>query len=258
MTARLLPWVVAAIALSCAMSVDAAQEQDTIELGQHWRIESELGPIHVWQPAGYDARTAGTVVYIHGYGMAADDVWSEHALARQFAASGKNALFLVPEAPQSNEEHVHFTRLDELFAVLRSAGVEIPRGPLAVVGHSGGFRTILTWLGDRRLHEIILLDAVYGRDAPFRAWLRPVKGQTAKKLVIVGADTARKSERLARAYKGAVRRVGIPEDAMGFTRRELNAPILYMRSQYEHMQIVLSGRVLPVLLRLTSVAAVAD
>src|SRR5262249_28540071 len=150
-------------------------------------------------------------------------------LARQFAASGRNALFLVPEAPQSNEEHVHFTALDELFMVLRDAGLDIPRGPLAVVGHSGGFRTILPWLGDRRRREIILLDGLYGRDAPFRAWLRPAKGQPPKKLVIVAADTARKSERLARAYRSAVRRIGIPNDATAFTRRELKAPILYLR-----------------------------
>jgi hypothetical protein len=243
-----------------AAAQSSSSDPQTESRGQHWRLESELGVVHAWRPEGYDPATAGVVAYVHGYGSPIDDVWNDHALAGQFDASGRNALFLVPEAPQSNQEHVHFTKLEELLTVVREGGVDVPSGSVAVAGHSGGFRTIVAWLGDRRMREIILLDAVYGRDTPFRSWLSGIgtsKSQTSKKLVMVGADTARRSERLARRYKIAVRRVGVPDSIGAFTRRERSAPILYMRSQYEHMQIVLSGRVVPVLLQLTSLAGVS-
>ncbi len=43
----------------------------------------------------------------------------------------------------------------------------------------------------------------------------------------------------------------MPESAGGFSHRERGAKLLYIRSQFEHMSIVTSGRVIPVLLHLT-------
>ena len=223
--------------------------------GQSWRIESDFGRIYAWKPAHYDATTAGIVVYVPGYGASIDEVWQEHGLAQQFGASGRNALFIVPESPRSSTDAVRFTSLTGLLAAVRDGGIETPAGPIIVAGHSGAFRTILCWLSDRRLRGLILLDGLYGLDAPFRTWIRPDKGQPAKKIVLVGSITARKSERFARRYATSARRSSIPDELSAFTRRELKAPILYLRSQYEHMDIVLSGRVLPLLLRLTNLKA---
>ena len=246
--------------LSCSQRASAhgspgAPESDSG--GRYWRIESDLGSVYAWQPAAYDANTAGVVVYVPGYGASLDEVWREHRLAQQFAASQRNALFIVPESPQSNDEAVRFASLDALLSTARERGIETPAGSITVVGHSGAFRTILCWLSDRRLRDLILLDGLYGREAPFRDWLRPEKGRPTKKLVLVGALTARKAERFAKRYASAARRNGIPEDVSVFTRRELKAPILYLRSQYEHLQMVVSGRVLPLLLRLTNLKATA-
>ena len=47
----------------------------------------------------------------------------------------------------------------------------------------------------------------------------------------------------------------MPSSAAGFSRREKNAQLLYIRSQYEHMAIVTSGKVIPVLLHLTPLKA---
>ena len=259
-SARLVGLTGLLVLLSCSQRASAQERPavpDPDAGGRSWRVESDLGSVYAWQPAGYDANTAGLVIYVHGYGASLDEVWREHGLAQQFAASERNALFIVPESPRSNSEAVRFASLDRLLSAVREGGIETPAGPIAVAGHSGAFRTIVCWLSDRRLRDLILLDGVYGRDAPFRAWIRPVKGRPAKKLVLVGAVTARTSERLARRYPTAARRNGIPEDVSAFTRRELKAPILYLRSQYEHMEIVLSGRVLPLLLRLTTLTATA-
>ena len=247
-----------ALAVLLACSPRATAFQASADEGQHadpdaqsWRLESDLGVVWVWQPAEYRADTAGIVIYVHGYGAPVDEVWTEHDLAGQFAASGRNALFIVPEAPQSHDEPVFFDSVDAVFSAVHEAGIIVPAGPLTVVGHSGAYRTILNWLPDRRLRNLILLDGLYGKDTPFRAWIKPAKGRPARQLVLVGADTARKADRFVRRYGSAVRRNGIPDDVSAFTRREISAPVLYLRSQYDHIQMVQSGRVLPVLLRLT-------
>jgi hypothetical protein len=219
------------------------------EGGEHWRLETSNGPVHLWRPADYRPEGAGLVVYVHGYFETVDDVWRDHGLARQFADSHENALFVVPAAPIREAEPVHWPRLDELLAAVRTAGIDVPAAPLVVIGHSGAFRTILGWLDDSRLRHLILLDALYGPPGPFHAFLRAGRSTSAR-LVLVGNETARRSERFARRYRSAARKPAIPESPESFTPRDRAAPLLYLRSQYEHMEIVLSGRVIPLLLSL--------
>ena len=59
------------------------------------------------------------------------------------------------------------------------------------------------------------------------------------------------SASFAHKYKFAVAREKVPESAGAFSKRERGAKLLYIHSQYEHMSIVTSGRVIPSLLRLT-------
>ena len=40
--------------------------------GTHLRISTPTGPVHVFRPAGYDRRTAGIIVYVHGYYVGVD------------------------------------------------------------------------------------------------------------------------------------------------------------------------------------------
>src|SRR5215831_17903787 len=78
--------------------------KDKLIDGDHWRIKSERGVIHVWRPRGYDPSTAGTIIYVHGYYTDVETAWTKHRLPEQFDGSGKNALFIVAEAPQSSDE----------------------------------------------------------------------------------------------------------------------------------------------------------
>ena len=68
--------------------------------GTHYRVQTEHGPVHLFRPAGYERRTAGIVVYVHGLYTRVDQAWREHQLAAQFAASGANALFIAPKRPR--------------------------------------------------------------------------------------------------------------------------------------------------------------
>jgi hypothetical protein len=55
------------------------------------------------------------------------------------------------EAPLSNFQDVSWKSLEELLRTVRNrTPFPLPLGPLVVVGHSGGFRTILLWLRDPR------------------------------------------------------------------------------------------------------------
>jgi len=43
--------------------------------GTHYRVQTEHGPVHLFRPAGYDRRTAGIVVYVHGLFTRVDQAW---------------------------------------------------------------------------------------------------------------------------------------------------------------------------------------
>lgn len=231
------------------------KKESTVAGGTHWRIKTKAGAVHVWVPAGYDRATAGTVIYVHGYWKDADAAWREHNLARQFRASRQNALFIVPDAPTSNEDTVKWSALKDLRRAIARANIKIPDGPTIVMGHSGAFRTIMQWVDHRAVEQIILLDAMYAGESAFDEFIKTGKRADQHKLIVVAAGTAQSSESFAKKYKFAIAREKIPSSYDGFTKRERGARLLYVRSQFEHNSIVTSGKVIPLLLRLTALKA---
>jgi hypothetical protein len=235
-----------------------AEDATIQEDGDHLRAETPYGPVHLWRPSNYDPHTAGTVVYIHGYFTSADRTWSDDHLAAQFRDSGRNALFITIEAPQSNGEDVAWKSLDNLLKTVEDLSPSpLPPGPVVVVGHSGAYRTMLLWLRDPRLQELILLDALYAGQGEFRSWLRPSSRATPHRMVLVSIDTWRQSSRFARRVPGTARRRSIPTKSTSFTARETRARLLYLRSQYEHNEIVSGGKVIPVLLQISPLKSFA-
>lgn len=226
--------------------------EDQVAGGRHWRIKTAQGAVHVWVPPGYDRATAGTVIYVHGYWTDADGAWRDHQLARQFKASRQNAMFVVPDAPSNNGERVQWPALTDLRKAVTRANIRLPDGPLVVMGHSGAFRTIMQWVDHRAVDKIILLDAMYAGEAAFDQFIDSGKRADAHRLIVVASSTAAESKSFAKRYKFAVTRDKLPDSANGFTRRERGAKLLYLRSQYPHMAIVTSKKVIPMLLRVTS------
>ena len=231
------------------------KQEDTIAGGKHWRIKTSQGAVHVWVPSGYDRATAGTVIYVHGYWTDADGAWREHELAKQFRASHQNAMFIVPDAPANNDESVNWPALTDLRKAVARANLHLPDGPVIVMGHSGAFRTIMQWVDHRLVDQIILLDALYAGESAFDEYIGTGKHADEHKLIVVGASTAEESAGFAKKYKFAVARERMPDSASGFSKRERTAKLLYVRSQYEHMQIVTGGKVIPTLLHLTPLKA---
>lgn len=231
------------------------KREDTVLGGKHFRIKTARGAVHVWAPPGYDRETAGTVIYVHGYYTDADGAWRSHDLARQFKASRQNALFIVPDAPSGNEQDVQWPALKDLRRAVTRANIRLPDGPVVVMGHSGAFRTVMQWVDHRLVDQIILLDALYAGEKAFDEFIASGKRADDHKLIVVAASTAEESASFAKRYKFAVARERMPGAVGDFSRRERNAKLLYIHSQFEHMAIVTSGRVIPVLLRVTPLKA---
>ena len=227
----------------------------SVAKGTHWRIQSKNGAIHVWVPPGYDRKTAGLVIYVHGYHVDADAAWKEHNLAEQFRKSRQNALFLVPEAPRSNEDHVYWESLAELKKTVSSAGMRLPDGPAIAVAHSGGFRTLAHWVDNRLLAQIILLDALYGRQKQFDEFIRTSKYAKYRKMVIVAAnDTAKNSQEFAKKFPYAAIRDGLPDSYETMSKREKKSKLLYIRSHVSHGSLADGNKVIPLILRITPLA----
>ena len=231
------------------------KQEDTVAGGTHWRIKTAQGAVHVWVPADYDRATAGTVVYVHGYWTDADGAWRDHELARQFRASRQNAMFIVPDAPSSNDEQVQWPALTDLRRAVTRGNIKLPDGPVIVMGHSGAFRTVMQWVDHRAVDQIILLDAMYAGERAFDDFIKSGKRADDHKLIVVAASTEQGSRAFINKYKFAVAREKLPKDVGGFSKRERSAKLLYVRSQYEHMSIVTSKKVIPLLLRVTPLKA---
>ncbi len=231
--------------------------------GTHLRLDTGRGPVHVWIPAGFDPRTAGVVVYVHGYFTAIDQAWQEHRLAEQFRDSGLNALFIAPVAPASIPDPVAWPNLGALVEAVRARLAPtlvdgFPRGPWVVAGHSGAFRTIAGWLGDPRVRRLVLLDALYRNESEFAQWLRGGTRTASRQMVLVALETLAKAERFVRGFHHAVRRETIPETPAELSATERKARLLYFKSQYDHMELVTGGHVLPTLLRLAASPVIPD
>lgn len=233
-----------------------APATDQVSGGAHWRLQTKKGPVHVWRPRGYDPATAGTVIYVHGYYTNVDGAWVQHALAEQFAASKLNALFIVPEAPSGGNEEVFWPVLSELLKEVERqlAGIKA-RGPIVAVGHSGAWRTLGSWAQDQdqdkngvKVDDFILLDALYGMDDKFQAWLGRQPSSEEPRMTLVTKDTANRVAPFLEKVPAAKRRASLPEAYRDLTPAERKVPVLEIASDLGHMEIVTSGKVLPVLL----------
>ena len=224
--------------------------------GSHARIETDAGPVHVWTPTGFHADTAGVVLYVHGYYTDVDAAWAEHRLGEQFAASGRNALFIVPEAPRGARPAVNWPSLGALIRTVRARlDMVRPGGPVIAFGHSGAYRTLISWLDYPALDQLVLLDAMYGEEDTFADWLR---GSPARRMIVIGADTLRWTESFVEGFPEARVLDRIPDDA---TLAEIGGPprgerLVYVRSQQGHLPIVTAGDLLPLSLRMTGLPAI--
>ena len=190
-------WLAALGVMALAGSASAGKPVRRKEAGgEHIRLETKKGAVHVWIPPGYR---------LGDRGHRALRPWLLHRCrqgveaapaGRAVRASGRNALFIAPEAPDGLAQPVFWPELGDLLQeVRRQTGLRRPWGPVVAMVHSGGYRTAVEWLDDEILDDLVLLDAMYGDEDAFREW---IAGASSRGLVVVGAETLRWTEPFAR------------------------------------------------------------
>jgi hypothetical protein len=243
-------WVVTTLWLAASREAYAAGR------GTDRRIETPNGAIHVWTPARYEAESAGVVVYVHGYYTNVDDAWRKHRLARQFAESGINAVFIACEAPRGASDAVRWSDLGELLdAAATALGGALPRGRVVVVGHSGAHRTMTGWLDDQRIATIVLVDALYGEVPELRSWL---DAEPDRRLIDAAVVTRHWGEQLLASVDDALVFDSFPPARKGKLAGARDARFVYVRSQHDHMELVTGGVAIPMLLRALRLPMVED
>lgn len=168
------------------------------------------------------------VVHFHGWNHTVAGTLPEYRLAGQFAASGKNAILIVPQGPHdapdsfggkledTNGFKVFMAEAVEKLAdngfgrpaglPYRWGGAAAPPqiGNVIISGHSGGYHVMAAILDhgglSDKIKEVWLFDALYGNAENFVAWQKNENGR----LLDIYTDhggTKEETENLMAAYK---------------------------------------------------------
>lgn len=146
----------------------------------------------LYLPPGFDPqRPVLIVLYFHGQGATLErDVMVRQAVPRQIAESGQNIALVAPQlavdAADSSAGNFwkpgHFAayvdeaaeRLMRLYGD-RAAGRQLNLAPVVVVAYSGGYLSAAYALdrggASHRIKGAILLDALYGDEDKYAAWM---------------------------------------------------------------------------------------
>ncbi len=252
MSPALFLWAVASSTVApLASTSTSALVVERVAGGRHARFESWHGPVHVFLPDGYRRETAAIILYVHGYFTGVDQAMIDHHLLEQFARSKKNALFIVPEAPSKKAEEVFWPSLPALIAeVEKKVDLRRPDGIVVAIGHSGAYRTLFPWLQWRRLDLVVMVDAFYAFEDEMLDWITRAPGADANRLIVVSKETRARADRAEKRFLYGREKAEIPARVSRFSSGERSARFLHLISQYDHMGLVTSGEVLPVLIEL--------
>lgn len=219
-TAAALPAGVLTLLALFVTSSTPCPPGEMLEGGHHQRLVLNEGAVHLWCRGEFER----VVFYVHGYRDDVDSAFSGHQLARQFASSGVRALFVAVAAPSGPRKPVVFGDLDALVREL-SSELRMPLPERTVlIGHSGGNRTLRSWLASSRATEVVLLDGFYGDATVWTRWL--TRPETS--LRMVGQHTWAPAERW---------RQQLP--------RTLRERVTHVAARVSHMEIVTGGRWIP-------------
>jgi hypothetical protein len=146
----------------------------------------------LYLPAGYDPQRSSLIVlFLHGQGATLErDVIARQGVPRQLAESGQNVALVAPQlavdAADSSAGNFwkpgHFAAyIDEAAERLmrlygdRRVGSHFNQAPVVVVAYSGGYLSAAFALerggADHRIKGVILMDALYGDEDKFAAWV---------------------------------------------------------------------------------------
>lgn len=149
--------------------------------------------VAIFVPKGFrPGETTDLVFYFHGWRNNVDDTLRQFKPAEQLAASGVNAVLVLPEGPKNapdsfggrlEETGVFAGLVADVLGTLKARGLVATTKPGAIVlaGHSGAYRVmafILTRGGlAANVREVYLFDALYGQIEKFAHWIDRFPGK---------------------------------------------------------------------------------
>jgi len=157
------------------------------------------------------------IVHFHGWSNTVTGVLEQFKLIEQLAASGKNAVLIVPQGPRNaldsfggklEDTNGFKAFMAEAVEKLRASGAlartNFEIGRIILSGHSGGYHVMAAILDhgglSEKIREVWLFDALYGGTEKFVAWQKAENGR----LLDIYTDhggTKEETENLMAAYR---------------------------------------------------------
>ena len=197
-------------------------------------------------------KTVDLVVWFHGWHNSIDTALQFYGLARQFAASGRNAVLVLPEAAKNAaDSYGGKIRQDGMFQLLvadvlgelrrkKAVPPDARAGHIVLAGHSGAYSVMADILehGCQAVDEVFLFDALYGRLNTFARWAEDGGHHFVHWFTNTGYGPDKMSDTMMLRLRQDKIPYGLSEEASGDDRVIKNNRILFIHSPREHNVII--------------------
>ena len=221
--------------------------------------------VFVFVPAHFqNQKLVEFVFWFHGWNNSIDSALVQFKLAEQFAASGRNAIFIFPEGPKNAPDSyggkfeqgslLPFLREVETLLVKERVLSKMPQKPaILLAGHSGAYRVIGKAIGlyDKNLlhmNEILLFDGLYGELDNYLEFLQ----QPWNRFVHIYTDNGGTKDNSFTLMQ-KLDSLGVPylhKEEMDVTEAELRSNrVIFMHSKKGHNEVITSKVGFEMLLR---------
>jgi len=215
-------------------------------------------------PKGLQAGpTVDLVVWFHGWHNNVDTALQFYGLARQFAASGRDAVLVLPEAAKNAaDSYGGKMRQEGMFQLLvadildelkrnKAVPANAVAGRIVLAGHSGAYSVIADILehGKQPVDEVWLFDALYGRMNTFIRWAEDGNHHFVHWFTNTGYGPDKMSDSMMLRLRQDKIPFGLSEEASVDDAVLKNNRILFVHSPREHNVIISSPDDFALLLR---------
>jgi len=194
------------------------------------------------------------IVHFHGWSNTVTGVLEQFELVEQLAASGKNAILLVPQGPRNAQDSFGGKLEDtngfkafmaEAVEKLRASGAlaktNFEVGNIILSGHSGGYHVMAAIVDhgglSGKIREVWLFDALYGGTENFVAWQKAEDGR----LLDIYTDhggTKEETENLMAAYRTNGGSFFAGEDTNVVPQNLLTNKIIFLHTDMIHNDVI--------------------
>ena len=206
-------------------------------------------------PKGFRVtRQVDFVVHFHGWNHTVAGALEEYDLPRQFYASGKNAILIVPQGPHNapdsfggklEDTNGFAAFMAEVVEKLKASGAlgtqRFELGKVIISGHSGGYHVMAAIVNHGGLPEKIkeawLFDALYGNTDDFVSWQKTQQ----TRLLDIYTDhggTKQETERLMAEYAAGGTRFLALEETNSTAADLTKAKLTFIHTDLTHDETV--------------------